>query len=302
MKERKWIAVCVIVLIALLAWNMPDGASSRVKSVVRDGLSPLQALATGGVREFRAIIQYIRGLGDLVLENRALNEEIVYLRGEMHLARELAADYHTLRKLIGFIQRSPEQLISCEAIGRDSMGWWQTVRLDKGEKDGVRVDRAVISMDGLLGRTVSVSSKTCDVLLLSDPSCKVSVKVRDKNAFGVVSGTGAKAGADPVLRMDFIHRVAPVEVGEEVMTSGMGGVFPKGMTVGTIARVEMDETGLYQRAWITPAADLGMIDYAFVLSTEEEVGDFPEDGMAAVADESEAIGVDAYELQEGEEW
>jgi cell shape-determining protein MreC len=132
MKDRRWMALSAVGLAVLAMMNLPDATSLRVKGAVRDGISPLQGALRGGVRELQEIFRYIRGIGNLVLENRALSEEIVYLRGEMRMARELERDNHMLRDLLGFVRRFPNRLVSCEVIGRDSTGWWQTVRLDKG--------------------------------------------------------------------------------------------------------------------------------------------------------------------------
>ena len=229
----------------LAMMNLPDSASRRVKGAVRDGISPLQAALRGGARELQEIFRYVRGIGDLALENRALSEEIVYLRGEMRMANELSRDNQMLRDLLGFVQRFPNKLISCEVIGRDSTGWWQTARLDKGALAGVAEGRAVITPAGLIGRTVSVSDRTADVLLLSDPSCKVSVRLSRTGVFGVVEGLGAKPGEQPVCRMDYVLQTADVQEGDEVVTSGLGGLFPKGLLVGRVVKVEMHEAGLY---------------------------------------------------------
>lgn len=271
MKEHRWIALCAIALVVLAMMNLPEPASRRVKGAVRDGISPLQAMLRGGVREVRETFRYIRGIGDLALENRGLSEEIVYLRGEVRMARELERDNQALRDLLGFVKRSPNRLVSCEVIGRDSTGWWQTVRLDKGTAAGVAEDRAVITPDGLIGRTVAVSGRTADVVLLSDPSCKVSVRLARSGVFGVVTGLGAKPGDQPACRMDFISKMADVQAGDEVVTSGLGGVFPKGLPVGRVSRVEPHEDGLYQSAWIDSAADLGALEYAFVAATEQDL-------------------------------
>ena len=271
MKDRRWIALCAIGLVVLAMMNLPDATSLRVKGVVRDGISPLQAVLRGGVREVQEIYRYIRGVGDLALENRALSEEIVYLRGEIRMARELERDNQMLRDLLGFVRRFPNRLISCEVVGRDSTGWWQTVRLDKGMGAGVAEGRAVITPDGLIGRTVSVSDRTADVLLLSDPSCKVSVRLARSEVFGVVEGLGVKPGEQPTCRMDFILQGADVQEGDEVVTSGLGGLFPKGLLVGRVVRVELHETGLYQTAWIDSAANLGKLEYAFVAATEADL-------------------------------
>jgi len=281
MKDRRWIALCAIGLVVLAMMNLSDSASLRVKGVVRDGISPLQAALRGGVRDLREIFRYIRGIGDLALENRALSEEIVYLRGEMRMARELERDNQMLRDSLEFVRRVPNRLISCEVIGRDGTGWWQTVRLDKGASSGVAEGRAVITPDGLIGRTVSVSARTADVLLLSDPSCKVSVRLARSGVFGVVAGLGIKPGSQPACRLDYLLRDADIQEGDEIVTSGMGGLFPKGLTVGRVQRVELDEGGLYQTAWVESAVPLGQLEYAFVTATEEDLAsaevELPED-------------------------
>ena len=294
MKERRWIALCAIGLVVLAMMNLPDSASLRVKGAVRDGISPLQAVLRGSVREIREIFRYIRGLGDLALENRALTEEIVYLRGEMRMARELERDNQMLRDLLGFVRRFPNRLISCEVIGRDGTGWWQTARLDKGAAAGVTEGRAVITPEGLVGRTVSVSERTADVLLLSDPSCKVSVRLARSGVFGVTAGLGAKPGEQPACRMDFISQTADVQEGDEVVTSGQGGLFPKGLLAGRVRKVELHESGMYQTAWIDSAANLGELEYAFVAATEAD--------LAAARTEAPAEWIDADEGSlEGEE-
>ena len=271
MKDRRWIALCTIGVVVLAMMNLPDEASSRVKGVVRDGISPLQAVLRGGVRELRDIVRYIRGIRDMALENRALSEEIVYLRGEVRMAHELERDNQMLRDQLGFVQRFPNKLISCEVIGRDSTGWWQTVRLDKGALAGVAEGRAVITTDGLIGRTVAVSDRTADVLLLSDPACKVSVRLARSGVFGVVAGLGKKPGEQPACRMDYLSQTADVQEGDEVVTSGMGGLFPKGLLVGTVEKVELNEAGLYRTAWVRSAADLGELEYGFVAATEKDL-------------------------------
>lgn len=295
MKDRRWIALSAAALAVLVMMNLPDAASRRVKGAVRDGISPLQAALRGGVREVQDIFRYMRGWRDLALENRALTEEIVYLRGEVRIARDLERTNQVLRELLGFVRHSPLRLVSCEVIGRDSTGWWQTVRLDKGSHAGIIPDRAVITAEGLIGRTVTVSASTADVLLLADPACQVSVRLSRSGVLGVMTGAGGKPGAQPVGRMDFIVPDADVQEGDEVVTSGLGGVFPKGLLVGHVQRVALDEAELYQMAWLNSAADFGQLEYAFVAATEQDLAPLSappdpvaEDWVADVVTEGES--------------
>lgn len=275
MKEKKWIAICIVALVVLAMMNLPDATSARVKGAVRDGLSPLQLVVSGGMREVGEIFRYIRGLSDLAQENRALTEEVAYLRSEVRRLSEAERDNENLRKQMGFRERSARHLVSCEVVGRDSTGWWQTARLDKGVEGGVAAERAVLTADGLVGRTVSASASTADVLLLTDPTCKVSVQLASAAVFGVLQGAKgedtAGEGKAPLCRMEYIPRLESVPIGAEVVTSGLGGVFPRGLLVGHVVAVEADDSGLYQRAWVELSAEMGLLEYAFVIATADDL-------------------------------
>ncbi len=290
MKERGWIALCVLALGVLAVMNLPESATVRVKGAIRDGVSPLQAGVRGGMRELGETWRYVRGIGDLALENRALSEEIAYLRGELRVARELEEENRKLRDQLGFLQRpQPSQLVACEVIGRDSTGWWNTARIDKGRRAGVAAGRAVLTADGLAGRTVSVSDRTADVLLLSDPACKVSVRIERTGASAVVEGTGGLGGGESFCRLVHLSPKADVQDGDEIVTSGMGGLFPKGVLVGTVRNVRPEASGLEQVADVEPAANLDLLEYVFVSATAADLAAAAE---LAAAEEASGGGAD----------
>jgi rod shape-determining protein MreC len=290
MREKKWIALCVAGLLAAAMMNLPDAASARVKGAVRDGISPLQTVLSGGLREAREIWRYLRGVGNLAAENRALTEEAALLRGEVRRMGDIERENAALRELAGFARKSPQRLVPCEVTGRDATGWWKTARLDKGRRGGVATGRAVLTADGLVGRTVAGGERSTDVLLLTDPACKVGVRLADAAVFGVLSGSGETDGEGaPTCRMEFIPRNEEVPDGAEVVTSGLGGVFPRGLLVGRTLRTELDESGLYQRAEVEPAADFLRLEYAFVIATEEDLAAAEE---ARILGEAEESGVD----------
>jgi rod shape-determining protein MreC len=276
--------LCALALAVLAVVNLPEEASLKVKGAIRDGVSPLQAGVRGGMREIGETWRYVRGIGDLALENRALSEEITYLRGELRLARELEGENRKLRDQLGFMQRPQSgQLVACEVIGRDSTGWWNTARLDKGRRAGIVPGRAVLTADGLAGRTVSVSERTADVLLLSDPACKVSVLVARSGVFGVVEGTGGMKANEPLCKLRFLSPKADVREGDEIVTSGMGGLFPKGLAVGTVRNLRPDSSDPMLVADVEPAANLGLLEYVFVSATAEDLA-------AAAAEAAAAAG------------
>jgi len=274
LRDRKFILLLTLASILLVLLNLPAPVSRKVESSVREGISPLQQAVSGfGARIKEALIA-LRGLGGLARENRELSSEMVRLQNETRLLRSLAAENSELRKQLGFAQRNVNEYIPCEVTGRDVSGWWQTIRLSKGVGDRVGENRAVISAEGLVGKTIDVSVHTADVLLISDPACKVSAKISRTGAFGIVTGRGVSPRGRAVCRMEFINKNISVLPGDEVFTSGLGGVFPQGLLIGYVEKVYTDRDGLYQSAEIEPKADLGMVSYVFVESRGDPVDEF----------------------------
>ncbi|MBR6021767.1 MAG: rod shape-determining protein MreC [Kiritimatiellae bacterium] len=286
MKESKWIALCVVALATVAMMNLPDAATARVKGAVRDGVSPLQHAVSGGMRGAREVWRYVRGIGDLVVENKRLTEQVTALRGEVERLREFEADNRKLRSLMDFTEKATNRLVSCEIIGRDSSGWWQTARLDKGRRGGVAENRPVITAEGLVGRTKGVSERTADVLLLTDPAsrCKVSVRLADRELYGILIGMGDTNGP-PLCRMEFMpmreeglgydecddEREEKPILGCEVVTSGLGSIFPRGLRVGEIVGVESSGNGLYRTAQVKLWADMMRLEYAFVIAESADL-------------------------------
>ncbi len=126
-------------------------------------------------------------------------------------------------------------------------------------------DCAVVTTAGLVGKTISVTKTSCRVLLILDPNCKVSALVQETRDPGIVEGIFEGAGSTPACRMDFIGRDAKVFSGMTVITSGLGGVYPKGIRVGMLEPVVLNESGLYKSARLKPSVDLNRLEEVFVI-------------------------------------
>lgn len=269
MVKRRGFLIWVVLLAGLLGLlNLPLPAARRAKALVREFLAPLHALISGAGLRLHEAGTTLRGIGGLASENRALQEEMLRLQGELRALQAAARENAELRDQLGFRRRAAHRLVAAEVIARDSSGWWQTVRLDRGGRDGLAPDMAVVTPDGLAGRIVEVTDLTADVLLVSDPSCRVSIRIPRTGSNGVLTGTGVRWNGQVVCRIDFINRNHPVRPGDEVVTSGLGGVFPPDLPVGYIETIEMDAAGLYLRAEVLPKADLSRMRHAFVLAPD----------------------------------
>ena len=262
----KWVAAA---LALLLLFSLPGGCTARVKGIFKNILTPVQGFFLKGGRRLKAGTDSVRGFGGLAEENRLLKEAVVKLQADSRVRDTLEEENLRLRNLLGFRNQQSVDLIPAQIVTRSISGWWQSVGLGKGSRSGIRPAQAVISPDGLVGRTADVSSWTTEVLLVSDPACNVSARISRTGAFGLVTGRGVNLKGYPVARMQFIHKDTPVRVGDEVVTSGLGGVFPRDILIGSVEEVSLAEGGLYQVADILPQAVINLTDVVFVMDAKD---------------------------------
>jgi len=255
----------VLALAAVLLLALPESVSRRLKVPVREALYPVQQGAARLLYRASESVRLIRGLGGLVSEKRRLESEVAWLRLRMAQMERLAEENRRLRRMLSFARGSEFVMIPAEVIGRDTSGWWHAVRINAGSRRGVTTNAAVITVDGLVGRVVEVSPHTAEVLLLSDPSLRISAVVSSREAYGVVRGTGGGGRHGTLCVMEFIDREAAVAPGDRVVSSGLGGVMPRGLLVGYIEGVRPAEGGLYKVADVAAAADLESLTYVMVV-------------------------------------
>jgi len=234
----------------------------------------------GGVTRFLTRVHKtssaVGNIGDVIRERDQLDRETKVLRAQLRGLAGVVNENQELRALIGFKKRLSLRTVACEVIARDDgYGWWQTIRLDKGHAEGLAANMPVLTLEGLVGRVIEVGAHTSDVLLISDRSFKVSVRFEQGGSFGILQGGGISLQGDHrfgVLcmptpsRVDYIRKDLEIKVGEMVVTSGFGGVFPAGLVVGRVASISLDETGLYQVADVEPTADLARLQQVLVVT------------------------------------
>lgn len=270
-RNRKLVYAGAAGALLVLAFVLPGSCSQKGKGAVRTGMAPAERGTSGLAHRLSEAAAAIRGMGGAVEKNRELSHELVRLQSELNTLRDAEAENERLRRAFKFYRQRPGSLIPCDVTSRNISGWWNSVRVGKGSSDGVEDGHAVVSPDGLVGKTVEVSKHTAEVLLVSDSAFRVSAKVKEANTFGLVRGMGANLKGQPVARMDFISKDAAINVGDEVVTSGLSGetgIFPKGVHIGYIVDVDRDSAGLYQSAELAPSATEGLLDYVFVVASD----------------------------------
>jgi rod shape-determining protein MreC len=173
---------------------------------------------------------------------------------EMKLANE------RLRQLLQFREKDSPSMIGAEVIGQDPSSWFKSVTINKGERDGVKKGMAVISPAGVIGQILKTAPHYATVLLLTDYNSAVDSIVQRTRAKTIVEGKGENR-----CQLKYLRRAEEVAVGDVVVTSGLGGNFPKGLMVGEIKKVDKKGHGVFQYAELVPSVDLTQLEEVFVI-------------------------------------
>ena len=213
---------------------------------------------SGSVRTAWGRYVYLVGVEE---ENRVLREVVEKLESQNSRLVEETQENRRLRALLGFRERAPSlRTVAAEVIGVDVGPENRMLIIDKGTADGVHKDAAVVTDAGVVGKVVSVERSVSTVLELLDHRSRVDVLIQRSRAKALVQGRGAGT-----CRLAYLERREDVRVGDLVVTSGMGKIFPKGLRVGTVSSVVPASTGLFQQAELEPAVEFARIEEVLVL-------------------------------------
>lgn len=278
MKSRKVaLLVSAIGVCLLLLTLQTRGYGARAADALALLTTPIQ---TGVAKAHRAAFDAWDTYLDwknVRAENRRLREEIRGLRVEGLRVRETDDENRRLRRLLALQERLPLTTVSGEIIARDWGGWIRALTVNRGRGDKIARLTAVISPDGLVGRVVEVRPGASIVQVLTDPASTVGAHVVRTRTPGIVEGEPSGA-----LRFKYMARDgAQIEVGDVLVTSGQGGLFPRGIPVGRVRSIDDRGAALFHYAVLEPAVNFSRVDDVLLITGEPRhdlAGFFPSDG------------------------
>ncbi|MGD8254030.1 MAG: rod shape-determining protein MreC, partial [Syntrophobacterales bacterium] len=262
-QTRKLIIPILIFLLALslISANLHSRENmSFFESLVVGITSPVQKVAHGIIEGIGNVWRGYFSLVGAQKENEALQRELHELKLKVNRLREADLANQRLRALLNFKKSIATPLLPAELVAFDPSGWFQTILIDKGSNDGVAQDMAVVSAEGLMGRVIGVSSRHAKVLLIVDANSAVDALIQRSRVRGVLVGLGRD-----LCLLKYVQRNEDVQVGDRVISSGMGGVFPKGLLLGTVQEVVRGSSGLFQRVEVEPAANFSRLEEVMVV-------------------------------------
>lgn len=262
-QTRKLIIPILIFLLALslISANLHSRENmSFFESLVVVITSPVQKVVHGIIGGIGNVWRGYFSLVGAQKENEALKRELQELKLQVNRFREADLANQRLRALLNFKKSIATPLLPAELVAFDPSGWFQTILIDKGSNDGVAQDMAVVSAEGLMGRVIGVSSRHAKVLLIVDANSAVDALIQRSRVRGVLVGLGRG-----LCILKYVQRNEDVQVGDRVISSGMGGVFPKGLLLGTVQEVVRGSSGLFQRVEVEPAANFSRLEEVMVV-------------------------------------
>jgi rod shape-determining protein MreC len=259
--------IMVIVLLVVLIMTSGDNNMTGTESIVGTILAPVQQglySATDAIADFFARV--FSG-SDLQTENFELKSKVAELTGQLQDLDETKKENERLRELLNYEAEPGIEFVTARVIGRDPNHWYDTFIINLGISDGIEIDMPVVNGDGLIGRIVEVGAKWSKVMPIVDSSSGVSgfvVRTRDN---GILNGTPTAGVESALLKMSKLVFEADLTPGDIVITSGQGGVFPKGIPIGEVTEVSQSDDGMRNQAIVTPFVDFVHIEEVMIITT-----------------------------------
>jgi len=236
-----------------------EGLVTMVTAPGQSGLSTLTNRLSASLTNLRNYRSLQRRLTELERIVESLSVENLRLQ-------EVERENQRLRQLLEFAETRPSfemqggQIIA-RKIGQNATNFLNVAMIDLGSRHGIRVGMPVVNEQGLVGRISEVTATTSKVLLLTDSSSTVNAILQSSRLTGVISGT---PGSHPVI--GFLPQGTEIGVGEVVLTSGMGGNFPKGIHIGQVVEVRQRDVNVFQEAVVRPTVNFGQLEEVMVVT------------------------------------
>lgn len=251
----------ILALHLLSSGLRPDARATRPATALLEVLRPFQVFEAGFGNEANGFIHDYLELVGTRKENERLKAQLAALEGQQTRLTELENENRRLSDLLELRDALQMKAVAANVIGNDAVGVSQTMILAEGSRAGFRRDFAVISKDGVVGKLIAVAPDVSRVLLIDDHNSALDAFDQRSRARGIVAGV-----LDGGVTMKYVDRSQDIKPGDAIVTSGMDGIFPRGLLVGTVTGVSQDGPGLFLNIGVQPAADFRKLEQVLVLT------------------------------------
>ncbi len=246
----------------LIAYSSKNPELARIGSaVLGEIVAPLQNTSHGAYSGVQDYYRNYLGLLHVREELVTAKERLASLESQNSNLLELENENKRLRGLLSVIQSENLKGVAAEVIGYDPSSWLKAVTINKGRNDGIEIGMPVLEGSGVVGQVISVGSSAARVILIIDHGSGVDSIIQGSRARGVVSGAEGEG-----CEMRYVMKEEEIKIGDRVVTSGMDGVFPKGLFVGLVSDIARREGSMFSSVVLRPAVDFSKLETVLVVT------------------------------------
>lgn len=255
-----------VIAVAILVISLLGGSSGPLSGVLGIITTPLRSGLSAVTDWVEGRYNYAFRYDELVQENETLKQRVAELERAAREGQDALEENERYRDLLGLTEKRTDfDLESAYITARGATNWASTMTLNKGSKHGVAVDNCVIDQYGyLVGIVTEVSYNWCTIITVVDAELEMGGLISRTNSAAILEGDFSLMG-EGKLTLRFLPENTQVISGDEVLTSGMGGVYPSGLKVGTIDEILTEESGMSRYAVISPSTKLDELRQVFII-------------------------------------
>ena len=266
-KSRLLLVGLVLAHLVAISKQVERGGQSLLGQGLFAFAAPVQGLITGAIRGVSGGWSGYVDLRRVYEQNRSLQERVRALDKQLQDRQEQAQEAERLREMLQLRKELPLDVLAAEVIVREGVPWSRSITVDKGSAEGVRLNAAVISATGVVGRVIAVGPHASRVQLILDGQAGVGVRIERSRVTGILVGQPAMpTAATADLVMKYVPSLADVVVGDVVVTSGLDHLYPAGLVVGRV-RSAARGSGLFREILVTPSAQFNTLEEVMVVRT-----------------------------------
>ncbi|MDP8262367.1 MAG: rod shape-determining protein MreC [Candidatus Ancaeobacter aquaticus] len=264
-KRRKKIKLWVLlVILAVVLLSIPLHVAGYIKYSLHFVISPFVRIGSIVSSQTNAFKENMSSKNSLLEENKALKENLTEFTMLASKVREVDIENKRLLKLVSFMQEKPFSFIPARVIGRDPSYWFESVLIDRGKSHGIKIDMPVVTSVGVVGKITEVGPYSSKVLLIIDKNSRAGGMLQDTRDYGIIEGESTS-----LCLYKYISRNARAQLGNIIVTSGLGTVYPKGLVIGEVTEIGTDTFGLYKYAKIKPACNFAQMEEVLVITNKK---------------------------------
>lgn len=263
LKRKKFFFILLLLTIslALFAKDVEERKQYNIFDKLLLGLiTPPLKITTQTINKANQVWNEYLFLVNLKKENSILKDKAAKLKFENQLLNEQAFENKRLRKLLSFKEKFTYKILPAEIIGRDPSSWFKTITIDKGKNAGVLPESGVITPNGVVGKVINVSGNTSKVLLITDVNSSVDAVVKSSRARGIVDGY-----SENKCKLSYVLKKEEIKQDAVIVCSGLHGIYPKGVIIGIVSRVDQDKQGFFQFVEIKPSVDFSKLNEILIV-------------------------------------